>query len=110
MTLCPPGSCRAPGQTQPAFRVAFDFPAAQQRGQYPLAARELAGLDDEHAVRLVHKLDLALWEQPVLFRMAGGMVTWPLPVIFTQTLWLRLDAKVNRRPALSQRKPLARGT
>jgi hypothetical protein len=27
--------------------------------------------------------------------MAGGMVTWPLSVIFTQTLLLRLVAKVN---------------
>jgi hypothetical protein len=34
-------------------------------------------------------------------------VTWPLPVIFTQTLWPRLVAKVNKRPALSQRKPAA---
>ena len=40
--------------------------AAQQRGQNPLAAQELAGLDDDYAVRLVHELDLALWEQPVL--------------------------------------------
>ena len=37
--------------------------------------------------------------------MAGGMVTWPLPVIFTQTLWLRLVPEVNRRPALSLRNP-----
>jgi hypothetical protein len=40
--------------------------------------------------------------------MAGGMVTWPLSVIFTLTLWLRLPTKVNRRPVLSNRKP-ARG-
>jgi hypothetical protein len=33
------------------------------------------------------------------------MVTWPLPVIFTQTLWLRLVPKVNRRPGLSSQKP-----
>src|ERR1035437_3045934 len=38
---------------------------------------------------------------PCFFRMAGGIVTWPLPVIFTQTLWLRLVPKVNRRPVLS---------
>jgi hypothetical protein len=38
--------------------------------------------------------------------MAGGMVTWPLPVIFTQTLWLRLVPKVNRRPVLSLRIPV----
>jgi hypothetical protein len=41
---------------------------------------------------------------PCFFRMAGGMVTWPLPVIFTQTLWLRLVPNVNRPPVLSFRK------
>lgn len=33
--------------------------------------------------------------RPCFLRMAGGMVTWPLPVIFMQTLSLRLLPKVN---------------
>ena len=36
------------------------------------------------------------------------MVTWPLPVIFTQTLGLSLLPEVNRRPVLSQASDLSR--